>query len=312
MAHRHRRSPLRQGSVAALRGEATTCLVALSAFALGCSPRAEPAPIALDCTSQTQYQVLGPFENYDAGGTYGWYSYGDSTPGAIGLAAAAPVEGDGGPCGASPYALTLQSHGFQDYGSGFGTYALGGYMGIQRNPQLNTLCADFDGGANCAIDATGWDGLRFWARSYDPSGAPTTKGITIEINDKDTISNVIGHDCVDYDAGVQGNGVINYTQIGGGMGAIGGGVSSAQPPPDACGNPFQRVLLTTDHWQLYDLPFSSFYQTAKTNRTPSGFDPGSFTQITIAIPKEAALYLWIDDIGFYRSWPPEAGVEAGP
>lgn len=297
-----------QRSVASRPGSAAACLISLVAFAAGCSPRAAPAPVPLNCTWQTAYQMTPPFESYspDAGG--GWYSFGDATPGAVRNIYNLPIDG-GGPCGASPFALVLQSRGFQDYGSGFGTYAFGGYMGIQRNSQLNPLCANFDAGNNCAIDGTGWDGIKFWARSYDPSGAPTTKGITIGLNDKDTISNTITSDCHDYDAGVQGNGVMNYVQIGGGMGAVGGGVSSAQPPPDACGNAFQRVLLTTDEWELYLLPFSSFYQTAQTNRTPTGFDPASFTQLTIRAPKEAALYLWIDDIGFYRS--PASGAEAG-
>jgi hypothetical protein len=282
-------------------------LVGLSSGVSGCTDRPLPPPVPIDCTGQNAYETW-VLEEYDSGSTFGWYSYGDLTPGGDASATGVPIEDGGVPCGASPYALLLSSDGFHDYGSGFGTYAIGGYGNLQMDPAVCTL----DGGATiCPIDAGGWEGLRFWARSFDPSGAPTTKGFTLTINDKDTFATVEGADCVNYDAGLTGTGASVYLAPGTAMGAAGGGVPSAEPPPDACGNGFGQVLLTTGDWQLYNLPFNSFYQQAEPNRKSTGFDPTTFAQITIAVPKEAAFSLWIDDLGFYRPWPPEAGVEAG-
>ncbi len=79
----------------------------------------------------------------------------------------------------------------------------------------------------------------------------------------------------------------------------GAGVASAQPPANACGNSFNYPLLTSDNWQLYKIPFSAFTQSFQPDRVPKGFDPSTFYNINVLVPKEAELQLWVDDLGFY-------------
>ena len=310
---------------------------ALSSLAIeGCSARPLPTPVGIDCAEEAPYD-LQVLEDYDTT-NYGWYSYGDTTPGGIittgmpgGATTVEPDGGinysftaaieDGGRCG-SQRSLFLQAHGFQDYGTGWGTYnigVMGGYLGGQT-------CTDpaGDGGSTvCPIDASGYEGVAFWGRTFDPTGAPTTKGFMLAINDKNShgggwvpdASTSTGYTdsgfCTPYDAGVLGNGASTYTLVNG-SGLAGGGGVSAQPPPDACGNNFQDAVLTTEQWHLYTIPWSSFHQAAMPNRIPTLFDPSTFFQFLVIGPKEARLALWIDNLGFYRHKQPDAGLEAGP
>jgi len=307
--------------------------VASSLSAGGCSSRPlRPAP-GIDCSEEAPYDLV-MLDDYD-NGNYGWYSYGDTTPGAIettGMAGGATtVEPDGGInysftaaiengglCGVHR-ALFLQAHGYQDYGTGWGTYnigVVGGYMGGQ------TCTNPGDGGSTiCPIDASAYEGVAFWARSYDPTGAPTTNGFTLSINDKNShggyvpdASTATGYTdsgvCITYDAGVLGNGSAAYTNVSG-MGPAGGATVSAQPPPDACGNNFVYPMITTEHWHLYTIPWSSFHQAAMPNRIPTGFDPSTLFQFLIIGPKEARLALWMAKLGLYRHKQADAGIEAG-
>jgi hypothetical protein len=72
------------------------------------------------------------------------------------------------------------------------------------------------------------------------------------------------------------------------------------PEPGTCGNSFRRPVTVTENWELYLLPFDSFYQDRLPNMAPEGLDPTSIYHLTIRAEKEARLELWIDDIGFYR------------
>jgi len=304
----------------------------------GCSSRPIPPPVGIDCAEEGPYD-LDVLEDYDTT-NYGWYSYGDTTPGAmmttgmvggastmepdggVNYSFTAAIEG-GGRCG-SQRALFLQAHGYQDYGTGWGTYnigVVGGYMGGQS-------CTDpGDGGSTvCPINASAYEGVSFWGRSFDPTGAPTTKGFTLSINDKNSHGGGLVLDasastgftssgvCTPYEAGVLGNGASSFAVVNA-MGATGGATVSAEPPPQACGNNFSYAMLTTDRWHLYTIPWASFHQAAMPNRIPTGFDPSTFFQFLVIGPKEARLALWISNLGFYRhkqSNAGEAGVEAGP
>jgi hypothetical protein len=287
----------------------------------------------IDCAAADAPFDFRILESYDETPPhYGWYGYGDNTPGAswVGQDTVAmtppviPIE-NGGPCsgslpsGAFQSALFLSGQGFQDYGNGWGTYSIGIYYpALGAGPQAMTAdggqCEYPDGDAGvCAIDGTGFDGLTFWARSFDPSGGPVTRGLTVAINDKESGYGVQSS-CVPYDAGTMANGSATYTptSVGGTNGPAGGSVTSAVPPADACGNSFTLPLLTTDQWQLYTMPWSSFHQSALPDRQPAGFDPSGFMQLIISFPKESHSALWIDSMGFYRAKRPDAGSEAGP
>jgi hypothetical protein len=306
----------------------------LGAFCLAstaCSSRQATPVGPIDCAAADAPYDFLILESYDeVPPHYGWYGYADNTPGGSWVGEAnipaeppvIPIE-DGGPCspslpsGASQSALFLSGQGYQDYGNGWGTYNIGVYYpNVAAGPQTEqpdgAPCVYNNGDAGvCPIDGAGYDGLTFWARSYDPTGNPTTKGFTITINDKESGSGV-DSTCVPYDAGTLANGSTIYTTTGAAMGNTGGSVASAVPPANACGNGFARPLLTTDQWQLYTLPFSSFYQSALPNRISTGFDASSFFQLLVAAPKEAHSALWIDSMGFYRAKGSETVSEAGP
>ncbi len=312
-------------------------LASLAGIVGGCSSRPVPPPAGIDCAEEAPYDIH-VVEDYDTP-NYGWYSYGDHTPGGVVTTGAAggaftieddgginysftaPIE-NGGRCG-SHRALFLQAHGFQDYGAGFGTYnigVVGGYMGGQT-------CVDptSDAGSTiCPIDASAFEGVTFWARSYDPTGAPTTDAFTLSINDKNSHSGGYVPDaspltgftssgvCINYDAGILANGAAVYTTATNGavMGATGGGTVAAQPPPDSCSNSFYDVVVTTRQWHLYTIPWRSFYQSAQPNRVPTGFDPSTFFQFMITTPRESRLALWISNLGFYRHKRADAGLDS--
>jgi hypothetical protein len=341
-------------------------LVALTSVAGSCSPAStlQPQTSSSDCSAQAPY-VLNPIEQYVSGVAIAWFSYGDLTPGAThtgqdgGAIYAVPIE-DGGHCGAQN-ALLLQSYGHNDYGSGFGTYDLGAgqpfqdylngiqsgnRMSPQYDPRVNVPdsgCMTPDAGfVNCSIDAGGYEGVSFWARSFDPTGNVTTKTVNVALADKDTAYG-IGSTCT-LCCGTNGieGGVITTTGAAGasvttvsgfaGGGALwypigcpsaeagsdyfaeaGPGVVSALPPPYCCGNNFTYYSLqTTEQWTLYTLPWSSFHQLAQPTRSPQGFDPTTVFQFLVTVPKEAHLSLWIHDIAFYRTKQGGAGAEAGP
>lgn len=301
----------RRSACASVRGALFAVVAAASVVTLllagqGCGATwHSPAP--LDCSGEGSYDII---ERYSVGGTVTWYSYQDTTPGGIitdGGAGDASfpwtraIE-DGGRCG-SMAALVLAAEGFHDYGAGFGDYDPG---------SLQTSCFLPDGGpANCPIDASAYQGIAFWARS--PGGH--TKAVTLEIADTHS-DNAGNNTACTYDptleGGTNGGPVVQITQIGAGGGTtLIGGLPPF--PPGTCGDLFNYVLLTTDEWQLYKVPFASFYQnptyggsTAQA-RAPGGFDPSTFYRIIIVVPKEANLELWIDELGFYPKRAPDGG-----
>ncbi len=77
--------------------------------------------------------------------------------------------------------------------------------------------------------------------------------------------------------------------------------SGAEIERDECGNPFRRRLLTSSDWQLYILPWDSFYQEPQNNRLPDGIDPSVILEFTVVAPRESNLELWLDDFAFYRN-----------
>jgi hypothetical protein len=139
----------------------------VSAFLPACSTSAPPPPpAAVDCSVEDAYDIRS-VENYDPGGNSyqaSWFAYGDLTPGSVqtqGISAAnthlptMPIEA-GGLCGAQN-ALVLVSAGHNDYGSGFGSYCLGGnYAMLDPNTYVYPCTAQ---------DATGYEGFSFWARN---------------------------------------------------------------------------------------------------------------------------------------------------
>jgi hypothetical protein len=175
----------------------------------------------------------------------------------------------------------LRSAGHTDWGSLFGDWKL-------ASPPDTAFCA------NCGpTDASGYDGLAFWARS-----AGGDSGVTLLVDTWQTSAS--GTD------GIAAAGEVCKLDCNAGSGTQSrdaAGVITSQTyvsPPGTCGNSFQRQLQVTNQWRLYLLPFSSFYQDLKPNRSASGLDPQHINGLTIRTAKEASVELWIDDISFYK------------
>jgi hypothetical protein len=264
----------------------STALVGL--LAASCSAVSARTQRPVDCSAGAQYElsIKRDFES-DAP----WFGSGDSTgaksapaqqpsqcmggtastvasnpiPGHVADATAEPIPG--GRCG-SQQALVLRSAGHTDWGSIFGDYS------VTTQP--------WEGG--------GYEGLALWARH---DGGDST--VTIQLDTWQTSNNgsqpgdeVCEPDCNQHTGTVlldpSGN-VLSQSYVS---------------PPGTCGNSFKRLLTVTESWQLYLLPFSSFYQELAPNMSPSGMDPRHINGLTIQVPKEALLELWIDDIALYK------------
>ena len=208
---------------------------------------------------------------------------GVSTGGSTGTASLSvsvePIE-NGGRCG-SLNAMVLRSAGHTDWGSVFGDWKLASAPGTA----FCDTCGPWNG--------TGYEGLAIWARS----GTTGDKSVSVLLDTWQTsASGTTAADAalvckVDCSAG---SGTRSIDEAG--------NVTSQAyvSPPGTCGNGFQRTLTVTAQWQLYFLPFSSFYQELKPNLAPGGLDPSHINGLTVRTAKEAGVELWIDDIAFYR------------
>jgi hypothetical protein len=190
-----------------------------------------------------------------------------------------PIE-DGGRCG-SMNAMVLRSAGHTDWGSLFGDWKLASAPGTA----FCDTCGPWDG--------TGYEGIAIWARS----SATTDKTVSVLLDTWQTSASgttdvdptlVCKVDCS------AGTGTRSIDEAG--------NVTSQAyvSPPGTCGNGFQRTLTVTAQWQLYFLPFNSFYQELKPNLAPGGVDPSHINGLTLRTAKEAVVELWVDDIAFYR------------
>ena len=265
--------------------------------------------VPLDCSGEGSYDVK---ERYTVGITpYEWYQFGDTTPGAVdtngadgGIPWTQAIEG--GRCG-SQAALVLVASGYHDYGDDFVDPDPGSLLSDVKDGGLGCFTAA-GAPADCPFDASGYQGIAFWARS---PGA-TTKGVTLLLTDGQSNDfGTIQTDCIlAYDAGNNMTMTVTSTTNPGGSTTTSTGVAVPPVPPGTCGNYFAYVLLTTDDWQLYKIPFTAFFQSATTpNRAPDGFDPSTFVSFAVRVDKEAQLQLWIDELGFIRRKAPMADLE---
>jgi hypothetical protein len=264
-----------------------------SLLATGCSAEAPRPAVAVDCSAADAYE-LDVKRNFEGQST--WFGSGDSTNadsfkvsepsgacvagGSAGSAAtggtptpgvSATLEstGDLGRCG-SQQALVLRTTGHSDWGSLFGDYDL----------------------HNAPWDGTGYDGIALWARKQGGDPALTLALDTWQTSAEGATPQAGEEICKpDCNAG-------SGTQV---VDAAGNILSQSYvSPPGTCGNSFQRVLQVTEQWQLYLLPFSSFYQDLKPNMSPNGLNPRHINGMTFRASKEATLEIWIDDVALYK------------
>jgi hypothetical protein len=201
-----------------------------------------------------------------------WFESGDDTPGRVRTIQQVAIPE--GRCG-SAAALVLTALGHTDWGALFGDYGTAG------------------------VDASGYEGVSFWARA---PGFGRSRGFLLTIHDRNTDAG--GNVCMEANEESVERGGYTYNEAGM-IVPIGGEL----PSPGDCGNGFQRVVQAYPDWHLHTLPFASFQQTANPNRSPTGIDRTGLYQFAINVPKDARLELWIDDLALYR---PSNATEAEP
>jgi len=290
-----------------------------------CSKYPTQEEVPTDCTVLDQYQFVDPDPNVpgllDNFSSLKWWSsadYSPCTPNAptnmtisggcqpnsayAAMTAAVPIP-EGGVCG-NTLAGEFQATHNNDWGCVYGMWG-------------------FDTNTTRGVDASMWQGLSFWARA--PGN--TTKSFTLILDDDNTyavskdLEGSSGTSCRSYptDGGLPGA-QTSGTQSGGtdpNSGTpITGSSNSRAAYPDECGNGFYYVVreLTSD-WTFITIPWSAFKQSATPNRVPNGVlpapdagvvDNGSMLKtsglrnLTLRMPKEAEMDLWMTQLGFYR------------
>jgi hypothetical protein len=253
------------------------------------------------------------FQQYGTDGSFqaAWTAYGDGsmwrpdgTAACIINAAKGLKPEDGPVCGMSRVML-FHTVGCTNWGSGAHENALT-YQGLGTDPFF----------ASGYYDATGYLGLAIWARAV----GPTNYSVALSIDDADTavtgtlpgtppvVGNPPASRCTPSPVDATGSATAALVDVTTGIN-IAGGIAGRVPQPGECGNTFQRVWTVTGDWQLYLLPFSSFYQSALPNRIPSGFDPTTFYQMTISFPKQVETDLEIASVSFYKpKGMPDGGI----
>jgi hypothetical protein len=271
---------------------------------VGCGDNNRHPTTDVDCSVADAYEFGPvPYSTFSGGDT-GWFSYFDATPNAT-----APAKGNvmvtslaaPGRCGDMTVAeLTAAGHNF--YGVGFGDYA--------HNPGPNGTPAD----------ATGYDGISFWARS----SVTSTKSFVIYVDDAQTFI----HQAVEgsgpeaitpgKDQDLDGDGFLSPGDIyqdtrcripppetlGRAACYYGGALPPASPTrvpePDECGNSFHTTITTTDQWQLFLLPWSQLVQFPCPNRLEGGIDPSAIEMIKIKFVQGTNYDVFVDNFEFYR------------
>ncbi|HLV19420.1 MAG TPA: hypothetical protein VKZ49_01010, partial [Polyangiaceae bacterium] len=147
-----------------------------------------------------------------------------------------------------------------------------------------------------------WEGIAFWARSPGNS----SKSFTVLLNTYQTeplpprAEGTAGEDpfegkreqCLQCCTEDLGGVVSDPSQAPQLIGDV--------PDPWCCGNSFRRIVTVTDRWQLYLLPFDSFWQERLPNLEPGGMDASVINGVIFRTDKEAQLYLWLTGFSLYR------------
>ena len=291
---------------------ASTLLLGLGGV-FACSTYPTYKDLPTDCTAENGYEFyysqtipqdpnltsLDNFQKWFAAADYtpdagvAISSNGDAAPNYVASAQVTPIDlspADGSVCGNTSAVVLRASHN-NDWGCLFGNY---------------------DFGNNHLENASGWEGIAFWARAP----GDTTKGFTLAFTDENSASasGTIASNCRNYvaDGGVS-------TQTGGGQSGIdrstgtplsGSGTTRA-PYPDECGNGYNVAMQVTTDWAFYPVPFSDFKQTSNPNRVPTGLLASGLRNFVVRMPKAAEVELWLTKLAFYRkNTHADAGTDA--
>jgi hypothetical protein len=269
-----------------------TCVLLLAVGAAGgCTAYSTLTPAVIDCSVENAYQfdpTAVPLGNV--------YTAGDNTPGSTVTAASQTIP-DGALCNNTTTALHIQASHNNDWGDLVGFYSFG--------PR----------------DDSAYSGVSFWGRAPGSSN----KSFTLALDDANTYGTSTpdaGTYCTNYnmDGGVNNPTMTVYDPL---TNMPIGGVSTAAPPPNACGNSYSTVIAVTTDWRFYTVPFTQLKQAAMPNRVPNadlmqvGNVPGSallsnlLMNMVFRMPKEADTDLWIGELSFYRNKAPGTVGDGG-
>src|SRR5262245_46182089 len=256
-------------------------LVAALGAAGGCTAYSTLKVMPLDCNVEGAYEfdpMPVPLANS--------YPAGSLTVGATATAAAETIP-EGALCGAMT-ALVIRAEHNNDWG------ALAGFYGFGIR------------------DEGAYEGLSFWARAP----GPTNKSFTLSLDDANTYSTDAdaGTNCRNYGSDAGTNPGMTIYDPSTNMPI--GGVSTAAPPPDACGNSYTTNMTVTMDWRFYTFPFTLFHQLAQPSRVPNAALPekgplaenglltSKLMNIVFRMPREAKTELWVTKLDFYRKRTP--------
>jgi hypothetical protein len=245
---------------------------------LSCDSYATHRLIPPNCPEEAGY-LFHSVDTFETVGSAGVWTSTDTTEGKV----TALVESipNGPRCG-STAAAVLRSENLNDWG---------GLIGFNNFGPRNE--AEFEG-------------ISFWAKAEGSTG----RAFTVLLTDVNSAESAPDRKCRTYDAGASGQGT--STTINPGTGEVISGSTGAAALPDQCENGYFTVVEITSSWHFYTIPFSAFHQKAEPNRVPNailtetggiprtGILPAKLQNLTIRMPKEEKMEIWLDNLSFYR------------
>jgi hypothetical protein len=171
-------------------------------------------------------------------------------------------------------ALVFASSGSHDWGSLAGNYVVPNFGSTPESDK----------------NASGYEGLSFWARSlYDRS-------LALSLGD-DTVVELPENAASCEPQYLDDAGTLNP--------AFYFPPESGLPAADGCGNSFVTQLLTSDRWEFYTIPFTAFTQIAQDPRVrPNGINRAAVLAISMRAPKDSIVETWFANFAWYRAKAP--------
>jgi hypothetical protein len=247
----------------------------------GCSQAQRDEP-PVDCSIMDDVELL-PVSGFAPSR---WYPVPDHTiqqgsdRSVVTVAALVPTDTDPLPCGLTE-GIEFKSLMNHDWGSFVGVY--------HDEPDETGIVPPLPGG-----DATGFEGLSFWAKSrYD-------KGLTLELTDK--LSDEEAGLCEPATYFVNDAGMIS--DFGTPVQNPDFDDENGLPVANACGNNFSALLLPTERWAFYTIPFKRFRQTRQdASLKPGGIDLANIWRLLIRAPRGAVVEASFLNLAWYREKP---------
>lgn len=305
----------------------TRATAALLLFSFGCSSDTErPDSVPVDCSVLDRYEFrnISDFNGSDPQ----WFRYADPTPGGYPQpdieGSDVPLDANDPPRCGDPQSLKLEAWGHNFWGAGFGNWGLND----PGNRADGTVLGGFDGISFWAKSAPNSeknfifnvDDPRTMLNPPDPPERPAPEsGLMLTAEQESCLDTVGGAVADGSHQDLDGDGCIGPGDIAFGtecrlpppeeLGAVEcykGSVNEPSsagtriPAPDECGNQFHTLIETTEHWQLFLIPWDELVQWPCPNRLEGGIDRSQISKFEIKLRQGTRYEFWIDNIAFYR------------